>query len=414
MAEKIATGDHEAASENDALKTSSLDAVHSPQDDETAGSEPEGVSEKKGFFSGIDWQLVWMVLSIKGLVFVFGAFCYQLLLNERITTWHGYLDVWNRWDAARHVRLVESGYTNVGEFRGDLVGFPLWPWTVGAFRYIFQDTQVTAFILAGLGSIFAALLLHKLTRLDQPESIARNSAWFLLISPTSFFLHINYNESLFIALTLGSFLAARHKNWKLAGVLGSLTCLTRLNGLILVPALAFEALQEYRETRRWQWHWLFIPLMPLGIVPYLLLNRAVAGDYFAFVAMGRDMFQKSLSPPWIGITGLYYTATRGAPSGAMISGVQELVFVILGFVAILLSLRYLRASYTIWLAGNWLLITSVGYILSVPRYTLALFPIFILFAKLAERQVWYTIITVWSLLFMAVFIGQFSRGHWLF
>ena len=123
--------------------------------------EADEVSVNEGFLSKIDWQIVRMVLAIKGAVLIFGVFCFQLLVDQRITTWHGYLDIWNRWDATRHTRLIESGYIGVGEFRGDLVGFPLWPWTVGAFKYFFQDTQLTAMIVAGMASIAAAILLYK-------------------------------------------------------------------------------------------------------------------------------------------------------------------------------------------------------------------------------------------------------------
>jgi hypothetical protein len=48
----------------------------------------------------------------------------------------------------------------------------------------------------------------------------------MLIFPTAYFLHINYNESLFIALTVGCFLAARYERWALAGSWHTL-CLTR-------------------------------------------------------------------------------------------------------------------------------------------------------------------------------------------
>ena len=41
---------------------------------------------------------------------------------------------------------------------------------------------------------------------------------FLLIFPTAYFLHIGYTESLFLALVLGSFLAARTDRWWLAGL----------------------------------------------------------------------------------------------------------------------------------------------------------------------------------------------------
>jgi Gpi18-like mannosyltransferase len=70
----------------------------------------------------------------------------------------------------------------------------------------------------------------------------------LFIFPTAFFLHIPYTESTFLALTVGCFLAARKRKWLLAGILGGLACLTRINGLILCFAILFEVWNERRET----------------------------------------------------------------------------------------------------------------------------------------------------------------------
>ena len=44
----------------------------------------------------------------------------------------------------------------------------------------------------------------------------------------------------------------------------------------------------------------------------------------------------------------------------------------------------------------------------------ALFPIYILLARLSLRPPWYEIITVWSLLFLALFAGLFACGRWAF
>jgi Gpi18-like mannosyltransferase len=237
--------------------------------------------------------------------------------------------------------------------------------------------------------------------------------WFLFIFPTSYFLHIGYTESLFLALALGCFLAARTDRWWLAGLLGALVCGTRINGLLLVPALAVEALQVYRATRRWQWSWLWIAIVPLGTVVYLFLNLHVSGNAFQFMVFQREHWSKTLAFPWVGIAGTLDAISRNNAEGQMV-GVQEFFFILLGLAATIWCCLKLRAAYGVWMAGNWLLFTSTSFILSVPRYTLVLFPIFILFAQLARRAFWRTVITVWSLLFLAIFIAQFVQGRWAF
>jgi hypothetical protein len=362
----------------------------------------------------LDWSLVWMILAVKGVIFVFGVQSYLVFANKPIDRWYGWLEIWNRWDSLRHIRLAQMGYAGVGSERADLIGFPLYPWLVWLFALIFQDYLVSAFIVSGLALIAAGLLLRKLVLTDFPDSVARNSVWFMLIFPTAYFLHINYNEALFIALTVGCFLAARQEHWSLAGILGIFLCLTRLNGLVIIPALLMEVILQYRASRRWQWQWLWVLAPFLGFGIYLLLNQYAAGDAFAFIAVGRENFHKSLSVPWDGIRVVYNLMWFSEISHAQMGGVQEFVFIVLGAVCTVACGFLLRPSYTVWMAGNWLLFTSSGFILSVPRYTLVMFPIFILFARLAERRFWNSVITVWSLLLLAFFVTKFVQSQWAF
>jgi hypothetical protein len=66
------------------------------------------------------------------------------------------------------------------------------------------------------------------------------------------------------------------------------------------------------------------------------------------------------------------------------------------------------------MTGSWLLVVSATFIESMPRYMLTMFPIFILFALLARHRLWNALITIWSLLFLALFTGLFVRGLWAF
>ncbi len=96
------------------------------------------------------------------------------------------------------------------------------------------------------------------------------------------------------------------------------------------------------------------------------------------------------------------------------SGMQELTFISLGLVCTVVSWIKLRPVYSIWMTVNWLLFTSVTFVLSVPRYTLTMFPIFILFAMLAARRIWMAAISFWSILYLALFAGLFVWGRWAF
>ena len=68
------------------------------------------------------------------------------------------------------------------------------------------------------------------------------------------------------------------------------------------------------------------------------------------------------------------------------SGRQELIFITLGFVGAVVSWVKLRPVYSVWITLNWLIVTSVTFIASVPRYTLVMFPLHLLFAQLAAKS----------------------------
>ena len=128
-----------------------------------------------------------------------------------------------------------------------IVFFPLFPWLVD--RRPLRGPRRAGQRLRGerdrVARGRAAPLPAGQCRRGPPVGL--RAAWFLLIFPTAYFLHIGYTESLFLALVLGSFLAARTDRWWLAGILGGLAALTRINGLVLIPALAAEAWLAWDE-----------------------------------------------------------------------------------------------------------------------------------------------------------------------
>jgi hypothetical protein len=358
-------------------------------------------------------RMLAIVVSIKAVLFLFGVQSYQVLQDQRVVGVRGWLEIWNRWDALNYQRLAQFGYSATGESQPLLVFYPLYPWTVRLFAFVIRDYLVSAFIVSTLASLVTAIVLMRLVELDYPKDLAQRAVWFLFIFPTSYFLHIGYTESLFLMLALSCVFAARKQRWLLAGLFGALTCLTRANGLVLVPVLVVEAAHQYWITRRWQWPWLWIGITACGFVGYLLLNKHVTGDAFAFTSLMQRFFSKSLSPPWTGIDNAIGSMSRG-PGEAEMIGTQEVLFIVLGFACTVVSWTKLRPAYSVWMTGNWLLFVSVSFVLSVPRYTLTMFPIYILFSMLAARRVWLAVITFWSIVYLSFFAGLFTWGHWAF
>jgi Gpi18-like mannosyltransferase len=364
----------------------------------------------------LDAQTVWLVLAVKALVLLFGVQAFVIAKDERLGSFYDWLAIWNRWDAPHYLDLARMGYVSEGVEARWIVFFPLYPWLVRTAALVLRDELLAAFFVSGVASVAAGLLLYRLARLDDGEPVARAAVFYLLVFPTAYFLHIGYTESLFLALALGAFLAARGRVWWAAGLLAGLAALSRANGLLLAPALAFEAWEEYREAgRRLRAGWLWLLLVGAGFGLYLFINWWVLRDAVAFLHTQDEFWYKSLTWPWVGIRESWNSVWGRAPSEAQMVGWQELCFVLLGLGLTVWAWLRLRASYAVWMTCNWLLWTSTKFVLSVPRYTLVMFPAFILFARLKDsRPVWGAAVTVWSLLFLSLFAARFAQGYWAF
>jgi Gpi18-like mannosyltransferase len=365
-----------------------------------------------------DGRVVTLVLSVKALLLLYGVQSFVVWKNAWVGSFYDWLAIWNRWDAPHYLDIARMGYVSEGVEARWIVFFPLYPWLVRAASVLLRDGLLAAFFVSGLASVAAGLLLYRLARADdETEEVARGAVFYMLIFPTAYFLHIGYNESLFLALALGAFLAARSRLWWAAGLLGGLAALTRINGMLLLPALAFEVWEQYRSMspRRVRAEWLWLLLVGVGFGVYLFFNWWVFGDPRAFLKMQGDHWAKSLTWPWVGIYGTWNAIWGPTPSDAQMVGWQEFFFLLLGLGLTVWAWLRLRTSYAVWMTCNWLLWTSTKFVLSVPRYTIVLFPAFILLARLrASRPAWGAAVVVWSLLMLALFAARFSQGYWAF
>lgn len=143
---------------------------------------------------------------------------------------------WANWDGGHFRGIAENGYLHPFQ----VVFFPLYPLLIKALMFLGIHSLWAGLIISQISTLAALFYLFKLAQLDYPEDIAKKSIFLILAFPTSFYLSALYSESLFLALALASFYFARNKKWWLASILAGLSTVTRLAGIAVIVAIAFE------------------------------------------------------------------------------------------------------------------------------------------------------------------------------
>jgi hypothetical protein len=323
--------------------------------------------------------------------------------------------VWFHWDPGHYLRIADVGYRSSGEDALFIVFFPLFPLLVAAAGFVLRNLVVSSLVVTTAASIASGWLLYKLVRLDQPESHARGAVVLLFAFPTAYALFAPYSESVFLAAVLGSVYAARTGRWWLAGLAGLAATATRIVGLALVPALLVEAFSMQRGKGRTDDKLAAIGLVPLGFVSYLAINAVVHGDALHFLQVQQDHWFQRAVAPWVPITDAI-EAMSGTELTMETFLVHPARLVALAFALVVLAAgwRSMRATDRVFSAVTMLMVLSASWLISLPRYLLAIYPLFTTMGALGRRRTWLLATAVLGFAVQLFLFSRFARGMWAF
>lgn len=320
-----------------------------------------------------------------------------------------------RWDAPHYIDIAKNGYVNSGEQRLFIVFFPLYPLLIRLATFNYQYINLSALVVSNISSLIASIYLFKLAKLDFEEDIAKKTILYISIFPTAYFLCAIFTEGLFLALAIASIYYARKERWWATGICSMFATLTRSFGLVLLPTL----IVEYFLQRRWEWrktdrNILWSGMVVVGFAIYLLINYQVTGNFFTFIEIQRTHWYQSLNPLQGLANSLGWATTAQFPENITV-GSAQIIFAILGLSCIIGSSRiHLRLTYRIYALFTWLMSVSTGWWISVPRYILTMFPLFILFGLYSQRREFDYVAIPISVASLCFFTILFSLGTWAF
>ncbi|MBC8029285.1 MAG: hypothetical protein H7Z16_04165 [Pyrinomonadaceae bacterium] len=324
-------------------------------------------------------------------------------------------------DVNWYLGIAELGY-HAGPFRVDeqrnWAFFPMFPMVWRAASRLTGEFMITGIFLSNLFFFGALILLYKLAlTFGLDEKDARRTLFYLAIFPTSYFFSLPLTESLFLFLTLGSFFAARRERWWLAGLCGALASATRVTGVLLLPALFLIywhtygsfSLRDFLRRDFWKPRLLCLAILPAGLFAFMCFLHLHTGNAFAFkdilVTWGRTsgfflntLYQFVREPTLIGIPWDF----------RVLNFIFAMTAIVCGIVLLRRREWWPLACYTLM---SVVVSLSSQILQSQGRYTMVLFPVFLVLAMAGRRERFDEVYRVVSLILFSLMLALFAAHH---
>jgi hypothetical protein len=342
-------------------------------------------------------------------------------------------DIWARWDSIFFLQIAEHGYENLS--RSATAFFPLYPSAVGLVGRALFGHYVLAGILVSLAAgLGAFVLLYRLAEPRLGAEGARRAVLYLALFPMALFLQAVYSESIYLLLCLAAFLFAEKGRCLPAGLAAGLALLTRPMGIALLPALALLAWRS-RDSRG---ALVRLAVAPVLFAAYPLLLWRERGDPWEFLH-AQGIWTRHLSPAgplggvwdglragWAGVrqlasgshTHAYWPAADGTdPMRVAALNLELLAALVLFSILAVVAWRRFGAPYGLFSVLS--LAIPLSYpserwpLLSLPRFGLVIFPLFLALAAIGGRPRVHVAIVSVSSLFLGVAVAQWALWQWV-
>ncbi len=323
-----------------------------------------------------------------------------------------FLEVWQRWDVLHYQWIAAHGYsaTSLEPFG------PLYPTLMRWGAYLTGDNTLLAGLL--VSSLFCLAMIHAFLTLARMElgtqDQARQALLYLLFFPTAFFLFAPYTEPIYLLGAILSIKFLRQKKWVPAGLWGMLAASVRLPAAVLVLPALYAAWVEWRiSNRKLAWIAPFLILSGAGLFPIYVWAVLKLPPWSLLQALDAG-FRRNFSFPG---SNLWYSIQN------LLHGVFPLVngpdlvfalFFIAGTVLVWKKLPVVYGVYTTVFMLLYLSTTTAPYpLLSISRYILVLFPVFLAMPALVKQRKIQLAILVILLTGLLFYSAQFALWGWV-
>ncbi|MEW5981881.1 MAG: mannosyltransferase family protein [Acidobacteriota bacterium] len=336
---------------------------------------------------------------------------------------HPFWDTFTRYDSGWYFGIARYGYEFVEGGRSNLAFFPLYPMLM---RYLGlalgggrENVYRAGIIVSWVSFVVAMVLLYRLTRTYVSDDEAERTVAFAAVFPFAFFFGVVYTEALFLMLSLAAFLGFRTGRWWLGGIAGACATATRVNGILMLPALAWLAWTTAGRDRARLWRaGVGLAMVPLGIGVYSLFNYSLSGNPAEWMDSIRRWNYHPGGAPWSPIVTLlagmateplsYLTTGTQAPYDLANGGAAIVAIIAIPFVWI----RFGGPYALLMIANLWLPLSS-GTFEGVGRYCAVLFPLGMCASTIASPTTRHGLLALSGALY-ALALAMFTNIHPIF
>ncbi len=318
------------------------------------------------------------------------------------------------WDGLSYLNIAQNGYPVSGPDIVRIVFPPLYSFLIWILDIFHRNPYLNSLFLSNLFFVTGCLLFYKILSLDYSPSFCLKCLTLLAFFPTGYFFSTSYAESLYFFLFCLAFLAIRTNHSSQSAAIAGLAALTKPFGLILGPAIIVEAWRRKLGKRK-------IILISVVFVlvygVYLFLNYHLFGDPFIFKKFLDQYWNKSFTFPWVSIKSTWERVllVPDLSSHSLIIAHAEAVTATLSWIILpFMVLKYFRWSYLLYYFLSILMMTSTGFLLSLPRYLLSLPPLFIFLTIIMKNRVVFLLWLLFSGSLMLYLGTIFATGGWAF
>ena len=321
------------------------------------------------------------------------------------------VDAGVREDSWWYARIATHGYTYSTTRLSSIVFYPLFPGLIKAVAALTGNVYVAGMLIPTICLFGAVYFMSQwLTDRGMADKTAMSMA-LMLCFPFGFFWASMYTESLFLVLTLATFVFFERERYLLSSLCVFLAVLSRPTGLIIAPALALTIVFARRGRKRQltsasalSLKWLPVLAGPFAYAVFSAYQWIAFGTPFASIrAEAVPPFSRGLQHA---VSDLLLRRHGFPPWYLMLMLVIALTFL----AATPMVYRRFGAPYALFSVLTVLFPLASG-LTSMERYVLVDFPVFAAVATIKFRWIPVGIIVAGSyclMMFMMLFVQGFT------